>query len=376
MKHQIILVGGQVLPCYYSIKKFAPDEVHFVATEQTAELAKRLKRTIEPSIKGHIHLVDPYRLGEVKDCCEKIHRESEGAAIHYNLTGGTKPMAFAAYRVALEHKAEADYITFDNELLDLNTGEYEAFALELSNEEIILLSGNRVLNKEVIDVLPDRKVKKSKDIMHFMATNSKRHAKLRKWLAPYWDKGCAVSPRSNTEEDGFSVFEFDNSCQLHIRKGGFLKLIDIDDHLLLSLEGIGDYELYYNGRWWETLVLAALFTALEEPSEVWTSVCFKAKPESKEIKNEVDILLNMKTKLLFVECKSGHITQDDIYRTKAVRETYGGDISLSLLVSYYPLEERLVDKCKDAGIIVLAPKAFRNIGKSLQQMKQTLQQLI
>ena len=69
----------------------------------------------------------------------------------------------------------------------------------------------------------------------------------------------------------------------------------------------------------------------------------------------MDVLLNNQQKLIFIECKSGNVTQNDIYKVDAVRETYGGDISLAVLASYYPVEDSLQEKCKDLQINLFAP---------------------
>ena len=33
MKHQIALVGGQLLPIYVGIKEFSPDKIHFIVSK-------------------------------------------------------------------------------------------------------------------------------------------------------------------------------------------------------------------------------------------------------------------------------------------------------------------------------------------------------
>lgn len=94
----------------------------------------------------------------------------------------------------------------------------------------------------------------------------------------------------------------------------------------------------------------------ENSPEVWRSVIFQTNEKDTHPKNEVDVLLNNQQKLVFIECKSGNVTQNDIYKIDAVRETYGGDISQAVLASYYPVEKSLQDKCKEFADTSLRPE--------------------
>ena len=80
-------------------------------------------------------------------------------------------------------------------------------------------------------------------------------------------------------------------------------------------------------------------------------------------------------KLIFIECKSGQVTQNDIYKIDAVRETYGGDISLAVLASYYPVEDNLREKCKDLQINLFAPSYIEERINHLNMLPAWLEKL-
>lgn len=107
----------------------------------------------------------------------------------------------------------------------------------------------------------------------------------------------------------------------------------------------------------------------ENSPEVWRSVIFQTNEKDTHPKNEVDVLLNNQQKLVFIECKSGNVTQNDIYKIDAVRETYGGDISQAVLASYYPVEKSLQDKCKDLQIHLFAPNFLTERSNYLNKMQ-------
>ena len=113
----------------------------------------------------------------------------------------------------------------------------------------------------------------------------------------------------------------------------------------------------------------------ENSPEVWRSVIFQTNEKDTHPKNEVDVLLNNQQKLVFIECKSGNVTQNDIYKIDAVRETYGGDISQAVLASYYPVEKSLQDKCKDLQIHLFAPNFLTERSNYLNKMPAWLDKL-
>lgn len=74
------------------------------------------------------------------------------------------------------------------------------------------------------------------------------------------------------------------------------------------------------------------------------------------MKNEIDLVVNDRQRLLLIECKSGEITSADIFKIDSVRRTYGGNNSKALLISYLPVASSLLEKCKDLGIYCFAPE--------------------
>jgi hypothetical protein len=89
------------------------------------------------------------------------------------------------------------------------------------------------------------------------------------------------------------------------------------------------------------------------------NVLFPALSNVELDKNEVDILVNDNGNLIFIECKSGIVSSQNINSIKVRQETYGGTIAKSILVlrNDLPKDERNIDnsriieeKCNDLGI--------------------------
>ncbi|MGQ9681028.1 MAG: hypothetical protein ACUVX9_00670 [Anaerolineae bacterium] len=95
MSTMVCLVGDQPIPNLLPIKYLNPDHVLLVTTKKTEEVARRI-RVLLPNTKAQS--VHPYDLLATVSALE---REIAGQTdLVFNLTGGTKMMALAAYSLA------------------------------------------------------------------------------------------------------------------------------------------------------------------------------------------------------------------------------------------------------------------------------------
>lgn len=358
MKQHITLVGREPLPIYYAIREYGPDNVFFICSDDTKSVAKKIIKTLPSSIKSHIYIVNPFMPQETENCCKEVHLNYEGE-FTYNLTGGTKPMAFAAFNVAKANQSHTIYTTQENQILSLEDYHTEPMTTTLNNHEILSLSGNVVLKYQKLYSEDSEIYQASKLIYHFMNNHRRLYDKLRKAIY-YKDHGSiAFIPKK---------IEIEPGCNFKKEEHGFS--IYKDESSLLSLPFRGAYELVFAGRWWENVVASEVARWNEHANkEIWQNVVFKVRSslDQSKVKNEVDILINNDTKLIFVECKSGKVGQDDIYKIDAVRDTYGGDKSQTILATLYPVPDDIREKCKESQIHIFQmkkhPKETGDIGK-------------
>lgn len=113
MKVLISLIGEQPAPNLLPIRHYHPDCVMFVDTKQTRSVSERLRRLLP----GNISIVDaqpfdPFDLlATAHRLRELIEAEKWSAGdVVFNLTGGTKPMALAAFGVAQQLGSRVLYI--------------------------------------------------------------------------------------------------------------------------------------------------------------------------------------------------------------------------------------------------------------------------
>lgn len=102
----ILLVGEQPAPNLLPTRRLAPDVAVLVHTERTRQRAENLRTILEPDPSCLLCPVSPYAITKAQDAMESFLSEHLlGYAFTFNLTGGTKPMALAAYRLAEVYQA-------------------------------------------------------------------------------------------------------------------------------------------------------------------------------------------------------------------------------------------------------------------------------
>ena len=109
----IALVGGQPMPNLIPIRHYRPDSVLLIYTERTQNVYERLKSTLQPATTVHGLETDSYRIVSIITSIQEWLDQAdiqEDNEITFNLTGGTKAMAFAAYSVAQQRKFPFIYL--------------------------------------------------------------------------------------------------------------------------------------------------------------------------------------------------------------------------------------------------------------------------
>ena len=168
MKHQIILLGKDITSVYHGIKEFGPDHVHLLCTNETKEVAAPLFPLLPDGIRRTLYRTEPYDGEHVRNVCRKIHQTYPSAEFAYNLSEGTKVMAFAAFTIAKEYSVPAFYLSQLGELIRLDSFEKYPMQSQLDNKEILGLSGNILTEYQDAKHLSDTDVQASGLIKQFI----------------------------------------------------------------------------------------------------------------------------------------------------------------------------------------------------------------
>ena len=340
---QISLVSKEALPVYYMINEFMPDCVYLLGTKETEIVAKNIEHVIQNNGMQCIkRVVLANDMASCKQACEQIHQENgDDCEYRYNLTCGTKLMAIGALLCAQSHNARIVY-TDTTKYVDFATLEHKEITRFLGTDTIIALQGQKIEEKTVYSVNAQR-TECAKEIEEFITSHRKTYNTLSRY---YKDNDQLPSPFDRREIH----YERSNSGSIRIEE---------NDVEVFYSDYPGAFKMLFEGRWWETLIADAVYKWVGEEHEVWTSVIFNPTQtsSSENVKNEIDVLVNVNNILLFIECKSGYFDQNNIYKLKSVRETYGSYKSKGVIIafSWNNVKEGFEEKAKENNIHIIVP---------------------
>lgn len=360
MKHQINFLGGQLLPIYIGIKEFLPDKIHFIASDESKKGTKILK-DIFPDLIFSEFICDPFDFYSIKkrilSVIEKLDAQDD---VLINLTGGTKIMLLAAQSIISEFNLKGFYINQDYSFIEVPSYYKKLITSELTIKDFFGLSGHKIFSAKTLSDFTENDLRVTNQIESF-ATSNKIYSKVTDFLR----KKYRVLPERGTETTtGNTVINWDaNIVEIHN-----------NNKSIACFKGNNVRDLFFDATWWE-LIVASEIGKWAKAKEIILHCTLPFKTDNKALKNEIDILINTGNKLIFVECKSGNIKQEDINKMKVIKQTYGGLISKSLLVSRYMPSQSIMEKCKELDIEVFYVYAFQRVVNPIKHIDKILNRL-
>lgn len=98
------LIGEQPIPALLADRALQPARHLLAHSDRTETVAKRLKAMLPHA--DLLLLADAYNLEAIRSAFERVYQPE----MTFNLTGGTKPMAWAGYEVARTHGTQIAYL--------------------------------------------------------------------------------------------------------------------------------------------------------------------------------------------------------------------------------------------------------------------------
>lgn len=215
-KIHITLIGGEVFPSYYTVVEFNPDITYLIGTKQSATQMENIGKVLEQkgwSYEKRITLPD-HVLDTIK-VCEKIHEENGTDCEYiYNLTGGTKPMAFGAMKCAQVHEAKMVY-TDSKVVLNIDTDEHTQLTNKIKLNDLFTLQGQKMKHGEPYESDSSR-LECAEEVKEFITKHHKEYNEIRK----EYDKYRQIRPEFNCRNFyGLSFQRTPNSLRIEDIKG-------------------------------------------------------------------------------------------------------------------------------------------------------------
>lgn len=340
MKHQIVFVGGQVLPIVIGLREFPSEKVHFIVSDES----KSKLALIKPFLNGISFsevVCDPFDIASIIQNCERIlNKLEESDTVLLNLTSGTKIMVLAAQSLIISRKLEGFYVNQNDTILLLPSHHLRKIEHDISIVEFLAVSGHQLIaNKTVNDFTKDD-FSSAQKVDSFASGYDRVFYQL--------NSKIKKSYRNTDQIPLTGKIELSNGVVSWTKD---VLSIEINSRVVLKLQSSMLKNLFFNSTWWELLV-AQEVAKWSKAKELFIQCELPFKGDKEHKKNEIDILVNLGRQLIFIECKSGNIIQDDINKMKIVKDTYGGIISKSILVSRFIPNPNILEKCKELNIDV------------------------
>lgn len=351
MKHQVTIVGGQITPIFWGIKERNPDTIHILYTKDTRHHVPIIEHLFL-SKKFFSYQVNPYDFEEIKRKVENIILKYPNDEFELNLTGGTKVMALACQNIFNILALNTFYIDQGNKIFDFKEHNYKNIESKIKIDTFIRLSGHKkYTSNKIVDFSKDE-IDFSKNINQISGTSIFRNSIK------------AVKSKTQAIKSCRKFFYSHNNITLQWNSPNFNLSTG---NTSINLSSKKAFEIAFNGKWWE-LVIADLIKNWNKIYELRLNVELYSKTVNQNVKNEIDIVVNTGRNLIFIECKSGNIKQDDINKIRAVKRLYGGIASRSILVCRYKPRPDIIEKCSDLGITIFYDKNLQNLTNIMERL--------
>lgn len=359
-KVHITLVGGQPVPVYHGIIATQPDKVVFIYSKSTAIVVDKLKREINIPIDEQEPLseTDPLLITERANKLLSIYKDDE---ITLNISSGLKSWTVLFCRVfdAISN-ASVVYMDQNNVLWNYRTMQSQ-HNFEFDMDVIFRLLGNPLTHFTSFSEYTQEDNEVLKKIITARKYNCGNFNKLTTILTKEWE---------NKTLQNIGCLSLSDSNYIEWEKPDFVRIV-------LSTKSYGTQEftmesphavsLAFRAHWFEYKI-ASMLSHWRYAKDIRLNCVFPSQGNVKSTqfpKNEIDIIVNTGTKILFVECKTQINNSTDIDKFRTAVKNYGGMGSKAIFIADNMMNALQIEKCNESGII-----SFSLQDKSLASNKE------
>lgn len=356
---QIALVGGSPTPVYQGIVHIKPRQVILACSRQTRLLADSIKEQLqlfaaEELAGGYtdkdvfIYELSDNDLSKMYDIAETIVSSlSPEVQLSLNLTSGMKLWSLIFDEVFSSQRPDCLRFTIGQDgtlfnLTDKTFGEKVAFDMyaqfKLLGHHLDASTPLQEYTEE------DEKVLNKVWSINKTGTGFKYfafHSITAKFLETYQKANQNILMRkdfgvtSNKPDSDLSWVAETRTFECRLGYSAYTFSSEHVEHIVL------------NTGWFEYYV-AHLVGKIYQKEKVWLNCLFK--DVNNQAKNEIDIIADMGSRLLFVECKTQVYESTDVDKFRTAVRNYGGLGSIPLFVTLLEMKDLAREKCVDSKI--------------------------
>ena len=304
MKTVVCLVSHQPMANAIPVLELNPDKAILLRTKQESKIAINLQKLFEKKkIKTEIYedFIDPYELETVKTACREIINKNESDTV-LNVTGGTKPMAIAAYEIFKSSDKKIIYydpVHHSNITMNPIETEKRPITTKINIGDYLLAHGYSIIS----DSTKAGRAEQKRDFLN--GFNYKRFNEFMKFYTEVKSKYSMNRPRFEYVKYGF---KFSKSLDK-------ITILDEQTRTKIKTEMSG----FNFGDMLEDL----LFLKLKNKEH--DDIKYSVKIAKEGVKSEIDVLLTKDCKLFLYSCKDKMKTDKfDIFEIEVLRNVAGG----------------------------------------------------
>ena len=352
-KIHITLVGGQPAPVYKGIIDEQPDKVVLVCSSDSVELADNVQEYASEKIEGlqcEQVLMSPVSIPEIRKKIDEINSSLSGDdAVTVNLSGGTKVWSILFYDF-FKDKAECIFIDQNDNKYNFITGQTTKINVRLGITESLWLNNIKITGMHLLTEYDEE---------DFEAVQAVR--KMRKFSTANFNRLMQQVEDNPGDTDWcidkwnyLSYYKEKNTCSLSLSTKRGLKEEEICcPHI---------HKVMFNTGWFE-LEVAKLLGEWVQPQQVAMNCELRSsKSEDSPTLNEIDIIVKVRGKLLFVECKTQVKDARDVDKFNNAIRSYGGLSAKGIFFTDAVMKAQAKVKCNNAGILTFSMQEIMKAG--------------
>lgn len=322
-KIHITLVGGQPIPVYLGIVSQECDEVILVHSDTTLNEAKIIeKNTHKPCT---FIACAPTDLPNIREQAEKLFKASQDCEVVLNVTSGTKPWTLIFHQRFLSHpNCKIIYIDQLNRSYNLQTSDVSQLDIDLFKR--FELYGNPLQNYIPFDLYTDADKNAIRFIEKARRTNFNDFKSLTNHDVSEYESNEGMLVADGYREQGSHMRWNWNEGWVEFSMVSYKDLTTQD----IRIELDHPKEIVINTAWFEVKTAIELS---KNPLVKKILLNCEFLSNDQNPKNEVDIIADFGTRLLFVECKTMINKITDIDKVRSAMRNYSGTSSTGVFVT-------------------------------------------
>lgn len=336
-KIHIALVGGQPMPIHVGIEEFKADKLILVHSKESKELAEGIQQSVD--LPCELQPFESVDYPKIYQAAEKLLGKCGQSETIINISGGIKPWTVAFVLLAQQcPNTSIIYVDQNNVGYNFTTSESKTIDSRLDTQTILRYNNYSLGLFTNFKDLTKEDLKMAKDVEKIRESNIGVFNEL-----TIANKEMENNPTGRKENNRGSYVEWDkktNTAYMVLKnKWGVKKLRCTSPHVIPIL---------FNSGWFEVQV-AEMLSQWEKAQEVILNAKFLFANNAP--KNEIDIIVNMCNKLLFVECKTQIKQLTDLDKFATVAKKYSGMGVKMLFVTKERMNNKAEEKCRENRII-------------------------